>query len=192
MHCLSLRKHMLTTAPLWWLVVAHAIWGPTVVDKQNSQNTKQSWVYDWLSQRPAARGSWYQSCQLLGSSPPRRGTENSHFLSSGGHHRYSMNLDLQVSLLFWWCVGGSSVQGEGPWKRVEILRGSRLWYPGPPRYQAYVRFLHKEVESSGVGWQSLTPVLTAGHTRTLGLRQSWTAQGASKFSFHLSHGYDCW
>lgn len=91
--CPSLKNCMLTTAPLWRLVVAHAIWGPTVVDKQNSQNAKQSWVYDWLSQRPAA---WSEEVgvDLASCWVPVRPVEElktPHFLSSGGHHRYSVN-----------------------------------------------------------------------------------------------------
>lgn len=73
---------MLTPAPLWWLVVAQAIWGPMVLDKQNPQHTKQSWVCDWVSQGACcpARESWCQSscsgegacvcAQLSASCPP--------------------------------------------------------------------------------------------------------------------------
>lgn len=158
---------MLTTAPLWRLVVAHAIWGPTVVDKQNSQNARRSWVYDWLSQRPAA---WSEEVgvDLASCWVPVRPVEElktPHFLSSGGHHRYSVNLDLQVSLPSQWCVSGSSVQGEGPWKRVEILRGEPFMVPWTTQVLGLC-----EVLAEGGGepwpWQSLTPVLTAGHTHT--------------------------
>lgn len=96
---------MLTTAPLCWLVAAHAIWGPTVLDQQNPQHPKQSRVRDWLSQEawlvsvlPAqARECVHTrvpgpSCQYL-SSQESMEFKTLQFLSSAGH-RYSLNLNL--------------------------------------------------------------------------------------------------
>lgn len=53
---------MLTTAPLCWLVAAHAIWGSTVLDKQNPQHPKQSRVCDWLSQESGCLAGGSLSC----------------------------------------------------------------------------------------------------------------------------------